>query len=138
MAFRPPQAARVIENPSPDEVKALVAEMRTARKTKYGNLNIQTEVLARSKRSTFLVTDEPDGQNQSLPTDDAAKWAERQDEYIASQEMVVIDGYIGNDPEFRTPTRLYVEAANANIAGMQQQLYFGPPEEDFEPELTVI
>ena len=52
--------------------------------------------------------------------------------------MVVIDGYIGNDPEFRTPTRLYVEAANANIAGMQQQLYFGPPEDDFEPELTVI
>jgi hypothetical protein len=45
--------------------------------------------------------------------------------------MVVIDGYIGNDPDFRTPTRLYVEAANANIAGMQQQLYFGPPEDDF-------
>ena len=31
--------------------------------------------------------------------------------------MVVIDGYIGNDPEFRTPARLYIEAANANIAG---------------------
>jgi len=95
-------------------------------------------VLARSKRSTFLVTDEPDGQNQALSTDDAAKWAERQDEYIAGREMVVIDGYIGNDPEFRTPTRLYVEAANANIAGMQRQLYFGPPADDFEPELTVI
>ena len=40
--------------------------------------------------------------------------------------MVVIDGYIGNDPEFRTPARLYIEAANANIAGMQQQLYFSP------------
>jgi hypothetical protein len=24
--------------------------------------------------------------------------------------MVQIDGYIGNDPEFRTPTRLFVEA----------------------------
>src|SRR6266567_4607634 len=139
MAFRPPQAARVIENPSPDEVKALVAEMRTARKTKYGNLNIQTEVLARSKRSTFLVTDEPDGQNQSLPTDEAAQWAEKQDEYIAGREMVQIDGYIGNDPEFRTPARLFIEAANANIAGMQQQLYFAPADGDeVEPELTVI
>ncbi len=138
MLFRLPQAKRVIENPSPEEVKELAARMATARPTKYGNLNVQTQVLARSKRSTFLVTDEPDGQNQALSTDDAARWAARQDEYIAGREMVVIDGYIGTDPEFRTSTRLYVEAANANIAGMQQQLYFGPPEEDFEPELTVI
>ena len=138
MLFRLPQAKQVIANPTPEEVKELAAKMRTARWTKYGNLNVQTDVLARSKRSTYLVTDEPDGQNQSIPTDDAAKWAERQDEYIADQEMVQIDGYIGIDPEFRTPARLYIEAANANIAGMQQQLYFGPAEDDFEPELTVI
>jgi phosphoenolpyruvate carboxykinase (ATP) len=138
MLFRLPQAKRAYDNPGPEEVKELAAEMPAARPTRYGNLNVQTEVLARSKRSTFLVTDEPDGQNQAISTEDAAKLAERQDEYIAGREMVVIDGYIGNDPEFRTPTRLYVEAANANIAGMQQQLYFGPPEDDFEPELTVI
>jgi phosphoenolpyruvate carboxykinase (ATP) len=52
--------------------------------------------------------------------------------------MVAIDGYIGNDPEFRTPARLYIEAANANIAAMQQQLYFDRDEDEFEPELTVI
>jgi phosphoenolpyruvate carboxykinase (ATP) len=138
MLFRLPQAKRAIENPSPDEVKELAAKMPTSRPTKYGNLNVQTEVLARSKRSTYLVSDEPDGQNQALSADEAGKWAERQDEYIAEQEMVVIDGYIGNDENFRTPARLYVEAANANIAGMQQQLYFGPPEDSFEPELTVI
>src|SRR5437016_6391994 len=138
MLFRLPQAKRVIENPSPEEVKELAAKMATARTTRYGNLNVQTRVLARSKRSTFLVTDEPDGQNQALSTDDAAQWAEKQDEYIAGREMVQIDGYIGNDPDFRTPTRLYIEAANANIAGMQQQLYFGPLEEGFEPELTVV
>src|SRR3989442_310448 len=138
MLFRLPQAKRVIDNPSAEEVKELAAKMPTARPTKYGNLNVQTQVLARSKRSTFLVTDEPDGQNQAISTDEAAKWSERQDQYVSGREMVIIDGYIGNDPDFRTPTRLYVEAANANIAGMQQQLYFGPPEEDFEPELTVI
>ena len=138
MLFRLPEAARVVENPSPAEVKALAAKMPTARETRYGNLNVQTEVLARSKKSTFLVTDEPDGQNQSLPTDEAAQLAEKQDEYIAGREMVQIDGYIGNDPEFRTPARLFIEAANANIAGMQQQLFFGPPEEGFEPELTVV
>jgi phosphoenolpyruvate carboxykinase (ATP) len=138
MLFRLPQAKRVIENPTPDEVKALTSKMPTARSTKYGNLNVQTNVLARSKGSTFLVTDDPDGQNQAVSTEDAARWADRQDQYIAEQEMVVVDGYIGNDPEFRTATRLYVEAANANIAGMQQQLYFGPPDDEFEPELTVI
>jgi phosphoenolpyruvate carboxykinase (ATP) len=138
MLFRLPQAKRVIENPTPEEVKALAAKMPTARPTRYGNLNVQTNVLARSKGSTFLVTDDPDGQNQAVSTEDAARWADRQDNYIAEQEMVVIDGYIGNDPEFRTATRLYVEAANANIAGMQQQLYYGPHEDEFEPELTVI
>src|SRR4051794_32317050 len=138
MLFRLPQAKRVIANPSAEEVKELAAEMPTARRTKYGNLNVQTEVLARSKGSTYLVTDEPDGQNQSISMDDGAKWAQHQDDYVAKHEMVLIDGYIGTDPEFRTATRLFVEAANANIAGMQQQLYFGPPEDDFEPELTVI
>src|SRR5881397_3817413 len=118
MLFRLPQAKRVIDNPSAEEVKELAAKMPTARPTKYGNLNVQTEVLARSKRSTFLVTDDADGQNQAISTEDAAKWADKQDEYIAGSEMVVIDGYIGNDPEFRTAARLFVEAANANIAGM--------------------
>ena len=138
MLFRLPQAKRVIENPTPEEVKALAAKMPAARPTRYGNLNVQTNVLARSKGSTFLVTDEPDGQNQAVSTEDATRWTDSQDKYIADQEMVVVDGYIGNDPEFRTATRLYVEAANANIAGMQQQLYFGPPDDEFEPELTVI
>ena len=52
MLFRLPQAKRVIENPSPEEVKELAAKMPTARSTRYGNLNVQTEVLARSKGST--------------------------------------------------------------------------------------
>src|SRR5215204_3610569 len=139
MAFRLPPAASVIENPSPEEAKELTAQMSNARPTQFGNINIATEVVSRSKRSTFLITDDPDGQNQSMTREDGLKWAELQDEYIADQEMVVIDGYIGNDPDFRTPTRLYIEAANANIAAMQQQLYFDlEPGGDFEPELTVI
>ena len=139
MLFRLPTAARVIDNPSPDELKELAASMPNARPTRHGNLNVQTDVVARSTRSTFIVTDEPDGQNQSIPREEGERWAELQDEYIADQDMVQIDGYIGSDPEFRVPARLFIEAANANIAGMQQQLYFSAdPGEDFEPELTVI
>src|SRR5438874_11046265 len=135
MLFRLPQAKRVSANPSPEEVKELAAKMRTARRTKFGNLNVQTEVLARSKRSTYLVTDDPDGQNQSITTDDGATWAERQDEYIAQRELVLIYGDIGTDPEFPTATRLYIEAANAHTPGMQPQLYCGRPEDAFEPAL---
>jgi hypothetical protein len=53
--------------------------------------------------------------------------------------MIVVDGYIGDTAERRVPARLYVEAANANIAGMQDVLYFHDPEAgEFEPELLVI
>ena len=139
MLFRLPDAAGVIDNPDPDELQELAARMPNARRTAYGNVNVQTKVVNRSKGSTFIVTDEPDGQNQAITREEGESWAERQDEYIADREMVVIDGYIGSDPEFRTPARLYVEGANANIAGMQQQLYFSPADDDhLDPELTVI
>jgi phosphoenolpyruvate carboxykinase (ATP) len=137
MLFRLPDAAAVIDNPDAQALKELAAKMANARPTRYGNLNVQTEVVNRSKGSTFIVTDEPDGQNQAISRDDGERWAELQDEYIAGREMIVVDGYIGSDPEMRVAARLYIEAANANIAGMQQQLYFAPDGE-VEPELTVI
>jgi phosphoenolpyruvate carboxykinase (ATP) len=66
--------------------------------------------------------------------------ARAQDEYIRTRDMLVVDGYIGNDPLLRTPARLIIEASNANIAAMQGILYF-PLENggsDFEPRVTVI
>ncbi len=138
MLFRLPDAKSVADNPDPQALKELAARMPNAMPTRHGNLNVQTEVVNRSKASTFIVTDEPDGQNQAIPREEGERWAEMQDEYIADQEMVVVDGYIGSDPEFRVAARLYIEAANANIAGMQQQLYFTPAGEELEPELTVI
>jgi phosphoenolpyruvate carboxykinase (ATP) len=139
MAFRLPRSARVIANPGPEELKELAAKQPRARFTRYGNLNVQTTVLARSNPSTYLVTDEPDGQNQSIGREEGLRWADAQDAYIAGCEMVQVDGYIGADPEFRVPARLYIEVANANIAGMQQQLYFAADEEeDVEPELTIV
>src|SRR6058998_2231119 len=126
MLFRLPQAASVVENPSAEELKELAARMPNAQPTRFGNLNVQTDVVSRSKRSTFIVTDEPDGQNQSITREEGLKWAEAQDAYIAGREMIQIDGYIGNDPDFRTPARLFIETANANIAAMQRQLYFEP------------
>jgi phosphoenolpyruvate carboxykinase (ATP) len=140
MAFQPPQAAGVISNPTETELQELAARMPTARWTKYGNVNVQTEVLARSTPSTFIVTDDPDsGIERTVSREQAEEWADKQDAYIAEQEMVLLDGWLGAQPEFRVPVRLFIEAANANIAGMQQQLWFAVDDpEDFEPELTVV
>src|SRR3989440_2630372 len=135
-----PDAKSVRVNPSADELKELAAKMPNARQTRYGNLNVQTEVLARSKASTFLVLDDPEGSSQqAIGRDEGERIARLQDEYIAGRDMVVVDGFIGDDPEFRTAARLYIEESNANIAGMQKQLYFPVDDPDsFEPELTVI
>src|SRR4051812_4282723 len=140
MLSRLPRAAKVYENPSAAELKELTAEMPTARWTRYRNLNVQTEVLARSTPSTFIVSDDPNlDVPRKISSEEAAEWAQRQDDYIAEREMVVLDGYLGAQSEFRVPVRLYIEAANANIAGMQQQLWFPVDDHDaFEPELTVI
>jgi phosphoenolpyruvate carboxykinase (ATP) len=135
-----PDAKSVRVNPSAAELKELAARMPNARETRYGNLNVQTEVLARSKASTFLCLDDPDASSQqAISREEADRIARLQDEYIAGRDMIVLDGYVGNDPDFRTAARLYVEESNANIAGMQAQLYFPAGDRDgFEPELTVI
>ena len=138
--FRLPSAAAVHDNPSADELQQMTAQMPNARWTKFGNLNLETRVVSRSTASTFVITDDPDpGIPRTISAEDAAEWIDRQDAYIAEREMIVIDGYLGAQPDLRMPVRLFMEAANANIAGMQQQLLF--PVEDpetFEPELVVI
>src|SRR5215212_9305998 len=105
-----PDAKSVRVNPSAEELKELAAKMPNARETKYGNLNVQTQVLARSKASTFLVLDDPDSSSQqAISREEGDRIARLQDEYIAEQNMIVVDGYIGDDPDFRTPARLYTE-----------------------------
>jgi phosphoenolpyruvate carboxykinase (ATP) len=135
-----PDAKSVRVNPSAEELKEMAAKMPNARETRYGNLNVQTQVLARSKASTFLVLDDPESSSQqAISREEGDRIARLQDEYIAGREMIVVDGFIGNDPDFRTPARLYIEESNANVAGMQEQLYFDVDDRDgFEPELTVI
>jgi phosphoenolpyruvate carboxykinase (ATP) len=135
-----PDAKSVRVNPSAEELKQLAAKMPNARETRFGNLNVQTEVLARSKACTFIVLDDPESSSQQgITREEGDRIAKLQDDYIAGRDMLVVDGYIGDDPEFRTPARLYIEESNANIAGMQKQLFFPVDDPDgFEPELTVI
>jgi phosphoenolpyruvate carboxykinase (ATP) len=119
-------ARAFIDNPGKDELKRLTAEMPNASPTSFGNLNVVTRVDARSTASTYIVTDDPESFHglQTMSRADYEKIGRMQEAYIRDQEMIVIDGVISNAPEVRTPARLVIERRNANVAGMQQYLYF--------------
>jgi len=133
----PLEARNVHDNPSPEELRRFTEQMPSCRITEFNNVNVQTRVTSRSAGSTYVVTDDPTTTGgQSMTRQEYDRIAKLQDDYIRDQDMVVVDGFIGNDPDFKVPTRLSIEKANANIAGMQQKLYF--PREGAEPQLHVI
>ena len=134
--------SRVEWNPSPARLRELTEEMPNASVTEFGNVNVKARVDSRSTRSTYLVDDSTSSRGQTITRAEYDRVATRQDAHIAKSHMVVVDGYIGSEPQFRTKARLIMEAANANVAGMQQQLYY-PAESDYdpaswEPDTTVI
>ncbi len=138
---RLPAARSVRYNPSAADLQELTSRMPRARRTSFGNYNVHTRAVSRSAGSTFLVTDDPaETTGKAISRADAARIAAMQDAYVAGTDMLVIDGYVGNEPKVRSRVRLYIEAANANIAGMQRQLYFraDAPADEWEPELSLI
>ncbi len=133
-----PQSKRLNENPTAEELRELTAKMPNARRTIYDNYNVHTLVDSRSTKSTYIVTDRPEEHTtQTVTTEEGRKWAKLQDAYIRGQDMVLLDGVIGNDPAFLTPARLIIEARNANVSGMQRHLYY-PPVPGQQPEVTMI
>jgi phosphoenolpyruvate carboxykinase (ATP) len=135
--------ARTVEwNPTAERLRELTEKMPNSQLTEFGNVVVKARVDSRSTRSTFIVEDSTNATSQTIDRDEYNRVAARQDEYIAGSDMVVVDGYIGSDPAFRTRARLIMEAANANVAGMQRQLYYpagdGYDPAAWEPDTTVI
>lgn len=136
MPFELPKAKSVATNPTQDQMKAWSLESGEGVATEFGNVNYKARILARQAPSTFFVSDTPTGK----PTKSRAfydEWAAKQDAWIADKDMILVEGTIGPDPAFQTHTRLYIERTQANIPGMQQQLYFDRPD-DFDAEFTVV
>jgi phosphoenolpyruvate carboxykinase (ATP) len=135
-------ASEVEWNPPDARLRELTEEMPNSQVTEFGNVVVKARVDSRSTKSTYIVDDSTNSTGKTITRDEYNRWATVQDAYIACSHMVVVDGYIGSDPAFRTKARLIVEAANANVAGMQQQLYY-PVGEDYdprswEPDTTVV
>jgi len=136
------KAALVEWNPSTERLRELTEKMPNCQVTEFGNVVVKARVDSRSTRSTYVVDDSTNATKQTITREEYDRIAAEQDAYVAGQHMVVVDGYIGSDPEFRTRARLIMEAANANVAGMQKQLYYpvGPDYDaaTWEPDTTVV
>ncbi len=134
-----PKAKLTIDNPSVEELRGFISEMPNSKLTLYGSYNVQTRVDARSASSTYIVSDHPERHTgQVVPSEEAQRLANYQDEYIRDQEMVIVDGMLGNAHALATPARLIIERRNANIAAMQRTLYFDPMTSGQEPEITIV
>ena len=129
-------ATTVEWNPTAERLRELTEKMPNSRPTEFGNVVVKARVDSRSTRSTFIVDDSTNSTKQTITRDEYASLAQKQDAYLAGAHVVVVDGYIGSDPQFRTRARLIMEAANANVAGMQRQLYY-PVDEDYDPATWV-
>ncbi len=137
MGFELPQAKSVAVNPTQAQMREWVeAYLSNITITEFDNINYKAEVKARLAPSTFFVTEEENFKNR-MPRAEYDEWAGLQDAHIAGADMILIEGYIGPDPAFRTGCRMYIERSQANISAMQQQLYF-PKDDAWEPEFTVI
>ena len=125
-------AASVEWNPTAERLRELTEKMPNSQVTQFDNVVVKARVDSRSARCTFIVDDSTNATKQTITREEYDRVAAEQDAYIARADMVVVDGYIGSDPKFRTRARLVMEASNANVAGMQQQLYY-PVGEGYDP-----
>jgi phosphoenolpyruvate carboxykinase (ATP) len=126
------KASSIEWNPGPERLRELTEKMPNSTVTEFANVVVKARVDSRSSKSTYIVEDSTNTTKQTITRAEYDRVAAVQEDYLAHEDVVVVDGYIGSDPEFRTRARLVIEASNANIAGMQQQLYY-PVGEDYDP-----
>lgn len=137
-------ALKVHANPTQEEFRKLaLAHTPNMRRTNRGSMNkVASIAKARSAANTFVLADDP-GQHtcKTMKPADAQKYIEAQEAYIAGREIIRLDGYIGNHPETRVKCTLWMTIEGANVAAMQQILYFPPDPAElahWEPEFQVI
>ncbi|MGE4158864.1 MAG: phosphoenolpyruvate carboxykinase [Planctomycetota bacterium] len=135
-----PVSPRSVEvNPDQETLRKYTFAMPQTKRSEFDNPNITTKVLSRSKDSTFIVTDDPSVTSaRTITRKEYERLAKAQDDYIKNQDMLLVEGYIGNNPKHAVAARLIIEKSFANIAGMQDLLYFKMNGKPYTPCLQVI
>src|SRR5262249_61129751 len=118
--------ATVEWNPTTARLRELAEKMPSAVITEFGNVAVKARVDSRSTRSTFIVEDSTNATKQTMTRAEFDRIAAEQDAYIAESHVVVVDGYIGSDPAFRTRARLIMGAATANVPGTAAERHCPP------------
>ena len=137
-------ALKVHANPTQDEFRKLaLAHTPNMRQTDRGSMNkIASIAKARSAANTFVLAEDPSKHTcKTMKPADAQKYIEAQEAYIAGREIIRLDGYIGNHPDTRVKCTLWMTVEGANVAAMQQILYFPPDPAElatWEPQFQVI
>jgi len=137
-------ARAVHANPTQDEFRKLaLAHTPNMRKTNKGSMNkVASIAKARSAPNTYVLADDPSKHTcKTMSPAEAQRYADAQDAYIAGREVIRLDGYIGNHPRTRVKATLWMTVEGANVAAMQQILYFPPDRSelaDWEPEFNIL
>jgi phosphoenolpyruvate carboxykinase (ATP) len=137
-------ATRVHSNPSQEEFRRLALEHTPNMKvTSRGSMNkVASIAKARSAPNTFVIAEDASKHTcKTMKPADAQKYIEAQEAFLAKSEVVRVDGYIGNHPDTRVKATLWMTVEGANVAAMQQILYFpADPSElaNWQPEFNVI
>ena len=130
---------RLTERPTRETLRALTLAMPNARVTQHGNVNVQNHVPNWSCEATFLVADHPElSSHRAMSRCDEAGIATLQERYADRRDMIALNGAIGGGASCRLRVRLYVESSCANIAAVQEMLYFPPDGDEDAPEATVF
>jgi hypothetical protein len=64
----PVKPASVIRNPDRATLAQLIDKMPNSQPTEFDNVNVGTQVVARSKASTYIITDNPEAHTDQTMT----------------------------------------------------------------------
>jgi phosphoenolpyruvate carboxykinase (ATP) len=137
-------ALKVHANPTQDEFQKLaLAHTPNMKRTDRGSMNkVASIAKARSAANTFVLAEDAAQHTcKTMKPADAQKYIDAQEAYIAGHEIVRVDGYIGNHPDTRVRATLWMTVEGANVAAMQQILYFPPDASElaqWQPEFQII
>jgi phosphoenolpyruvate carboxykinase (ATP) len=137
-------AKAITANPTQDALRALaLAHCPNMVVTATGSMNKVISIAkARSAANTFIVDDDASAHSAKTVTRaEADRIAKLQDAYLAERDAIRIDGWIGNHPDARVPSTLFMAHEGANVAAMQQILYFPPTQDEianWKPAFTII
>lgn len=131
------QAAKIICNPSIEELRAMASHEE--RLTRFGSASFISRVRNRSAKNTFVIDNGRLGQDQqAMSLDRANKIADAVHDYLKNKEIISLDRQLGVHQNFRIQCRLYITKEYSRIPLKWQNMLFKPDNQVTEPDLTSI